>query len=168
MRWLIRAAGGCRPARRNPHTGDLILDESRMVKAILWSTFLGAPVLAAVLALISPTAKERLGASFLGVAFTAMAAVGILACERFEVSSQMIRKRGPLFLDRRRMWNELTAVELDRGCALTLLFCGGARMKVESNLVGFREFLDQVDLHAPDNVRSDAEEDLDQLRRFLS
>jgi hypothetical protein len=168
MRCLIRAAGGCRPARRDHKTGELILAESRIVKAILWSALLGSPVLAAALSLISPTPNERLGMWFIGVAFAMMGAVGILACERFDVSPLLIRKRGPLFLHRQRMWNELTAIELDRGCGLTLLFRDGGRMKVESNLIGFRELLDQVDLYAPRKVRSDAAEDLNQLRSFLS
>jgi hypothetical protein len=165
MVWIF---GGHGPARRDRGTSALVLEEGRLATALCWFALLGAPASVAVLSTTAPLRSNALLAVWILVAGMAVTgAIGILLRERILVSPVMLRKHGPFGLRREARWHDLVAVSVERGAKVRLRYRDGRRILVEPSLVGFRDFLDEVERFAPVEVRRRAHHDLERLRRAL-
>ena len=161
--------GGRRPAPRDPVTGELMLHEGWLVVGICWFSVLVASPGVIALSMIDPPAPQERWIPWAGcVSFAAMGLAGIFGGERVYVSAESIRKEGPFFVRRQARWQDILDVSVHPGGSVLLIAKDGARIRVEPNLVGFLEFLDQLESCAALQVRRDVEDDLTQLRRFLA
>jgi hypothetical protein len=161
--------GGNRPARRDPKTGELILEEPRVLNRFFWIMIIGFPNGIAILAFADPPPPgEHWIPWFAAASCVGLGMLGISATVCVRVSAEGIRKEGPFSRKRHILWQEVASVTMDASGSPHISSSKDTRIIVETNLVGIAELPDILERHLPHDVLRNCEVDLIAFREFVS
>jgi hypothetical protein len=160
-----------RPAKRDPETGDLVLQFGAILPVIMGTIAVGAPIGLAILAMFVgfKNPNERYIPMVMGAGFLLLGGgpLPYLLKTRIRVGADGLVYQGVFGQPRTMAWPEIVRVQFKSDGSLTLISAAKKRIQVQPLMVGIGEFAEILDEHLPEAAWGASVKDLDRFSAML-